>query len=304
MAGDSAAKPSELSRALDAFLQAIVFESGLSDRTLSAYAGDLRRYIASLDDAGIRTPRGIERDHVLEHLIALRKKGLAPRSLARHVSAIRRFHRFLHGEGLVKSDPTADFETPRHVTPLPRVLSPSEVERLIDSVDTTTTRGVRDAAILELFYSCGLRISELTRLPIKDVSVDEASVRVRGKGSKVRLVPLGRTAIHRLNDWLALRSEWKPKDETVFIGRRGKRMSRTSLWQVVKRAARDARLRGNATPHTLRHSFATHLLDGGADLRAVQEMLGHADIGTTQVYTHVSADRLSRAHRDFHPRAK
>ncbi len=297
-------RATDLGRALDGFLQTVVFESGLSEKTLSAYGADLQAYAASLAAAEVTRPRDIERDHVLEYLIGLRKRGLAPRSLARHLSSIRRFHRYLAAEGLLAADPTADFESPRHVQPLPRVLSPAEIERLIDAVDTSTTRGLRDAAILELFYSCGLRVSELAALALKDVFLDESSVRVRGKGSKVRLVPLGRTAAQRLTEWFGVRAAWTPREPIVFIGQRGARMGRMSLWNVVKRAARAANLRGSVKPHTLRHSFATHLLDGGADLRAVQEMLGHADIGTTQIYTHVSADRLSRAHRDYHPRAK
>lgn len=296
--------PTEIDRALDAFLQTAVFEFGLAEKSISAYAHDLRSYVDSLGDAGITRLSQLERDHVLGHLIALRKHGLSPRTLARHLSAIRRFHRYLVSERAMDEDPTADFESPRHVKPLPRVLSPSEVERVIGCVDTTTPRGVRDAAILELFYSCGLRVSELSGLPANDVSMDEASLRVRGKGSKVRLVPLGRECMQRLTRWLEVRTEWKPRDPTLFVGPGGRRMGRTTVWQVVKRASREAHLRGNVTPHTLRHSFATHLLDGGADLRAVQEMLGHADIGTTQIYTHVSADRLSRTHRSFHPRAK
>jgi integrase/recombinase XerD len=298
-----ASRATELDRALDGFLHTVVFESGLSEKTLSAYGADLRAYIASLAAAKVTRPRDIERDHVLGHLIALRKGGLAPRSLARHLSAIRRFHRHLSAEGIISTDPTADFESPRHVKPLPRVLSLSEVERLIASADSTPI-GIRDAAILELLYSCGLRISELGALSIKDVYIEESAVRVRGKGSKVRLVPLGRTVLKRVAEWLDVRAQWKPRDTTVFIGRRGGRMGRTTLWNVVKRAAREANLRGNVKPHTLRHSFATHLLDGGADLRAVQEMLGHSDIGTTQIYTHVSAERLSATHRAHHPRAK
>ena len=294
----------EIDRALDGFLQTVVFESGLSEKTLAAYGADLRAYVKSLSAAEVTRPRGIDRDHVLGHLISLRKSGLAPRSLARHLSAIRRFHRYLAAEKLREPDPTADFESPRHVKPLPRVLSHTEVERLIEAVDTTTTRGLRDATILELFYSCGLRISELAALELKDVGLSESSVRVRGKGSKVRLVPLGRAAIDRVTAWLGSRADWKPRDPAVFIGARGGRMGRTALWDVVKRAAREANLRGNVKPHTLRHSFATHLLDGGADLRAVQEMLGHADIGTTQIYTHVSAERLAGTHRTHHPRAK
>lgn len=297
-------RESELDLALDAFLRTVVYESGLAEKTLSAYASDLKAYISSLRDAAVLVPGRIERDHVLGHLIALRKRGLAPRSLSRHLSAIRRFHQHLAGEKIIESDPTADFESPRHVKSLPNVLSPSEVERVIESPDLTTPKGVRDAAILELFYSCGLRISELAALPLKDVSIEEATVRVRGKGSKVRLVPLGRTAMQRLSAWLGVRAEMQPGESVLFVGPGGKRMGRTTVWQVVKRAARDAHVRGNVTPHSLRHSFATHMLDQGADLRAVQEMLGHADIGTTQIYTHVSSDRLSKAHRAFHPRAK
>lgn len=294
--------PTALDRALDDFLKATVFESGLAEKTLAAYAADLRRYLDALHENGITKPPNILREDVLDHLIALRKDGLAARSIARHLSAIRRFHRFLHAERILDHDPTEDFESPRVVKSLPHVLSNDEVERLIQAPDRSTDEGVRDAAILELFYSCGLRISELAALPLQDVSIEESALRVRGKGSKVRLVPLGEAAIARLQDWLRVRATWKPQGGTVFIGRGGKPMSRTGVWGVVKRAARVAGIRQNVTPHMLRHSFATHLLDNGADLRAVQEMLGHADIATTQIYTHVSTDRLGKAHRQYHPR--
>jgi integrase/recombinase XerD len=162
---------------------------------------------------------------------------------------------------------------------------------------------VRDAAILELFYSCGLRISELAGLPLRDVLLEESQLRVRGKGSKTRIVPVGRGAIDKTHAWLEVRREWKPRDTTLFVTeRRGRRMDRSTVWHVVKRWALAANITQNVTPHMLRHSFATHLLDHGADLRAVQELLGHADIGTTQIYTHVSVERLTKAHREFHPR--
>ncbi|MBM3289246.1 MAG: hypothetical protein FJY92_03765, partial [Candidatus Hydrogenedentes bacterium] len=163
--------------------------------------------------------------------------------------------------------------------------------------------GLRDAAVLELFYSCGLRVSELAGLPLRAVSLEEGAVRVKGKGAKVRIVPLGARAMARIRAWLEVRADGRALEDALFVGARGRRMPRASVWAVVKRYARAANVAQNVTPHMLRHSFATHLLDRGADLRAVQEMLGHADISTTQIYTHVSTDRLGKAHRAFHPRA-
>lgn len=303
-AAHSSAPEGPLQEALDRFLRATVFESGLAEKTLSAYAADLRIYIAFLAGQKITRPDRITRDAILEHLIALRKSGLSPRSSARHLSAIRRFHRFMAQEKIAPDDPTIDFESPRTVRALPGVLSQRDLEKILAAPDTATPEGIRDAAILELFYSSGLRISELAALTMQDVSLGESTVRVRGKGSKVRLAPLGAKAREKINAWLAIRNDWKPKQPVLFITKRGAHMGRTSVWTIVKRAVRNAGVRGEVTPHTLRHTFATHLLDGGADLRAVQEMLGHSDISTTQIYTHVSTDRLAKAHRNFHPRAK
>ncbi len=302
MGSDANEKRTQLAKLVDRYLEASVFESGLAEKTLAAYASDLARYVARLDESGIQKPDDILREDVLDHLIALRKEGLSARSNARHLSSIRRFHLFLAGEGLMEHNPTEDFDAPRVTKSLPHVLSHDEVERLISSPDLGEERGLRDAAILELFYSCGLRISELAQLPLRDVSLEESSLRVRGKGAKVRIVPLGERAADRVQAWLDLRPRWKAKRPTLFLSTRGNAMNRTSVWQVVKNAARAANIRQTVTPHMLRHSFATHLLDNGADLRAVQEMLGHADISTTQIYTHVSTDRLGKAHREFHPR--
>lgn len=288
---------------LDRFLESAAFESGLAEATLAAYGADLRAYLESLESAGVREPQDIDRHHVLNHLIELRKRSLSARSTARHLSAIRSFHAFLRDERAINSDPTEGFESPKLGQNLPHVLSNMEIERMLSMQDLSKSEGIRDAAILELFYSCGLRISELVKLPLRDVALDESAVRVRGKGSKVRIVPLGAKAIERIRAWLSVRNAGKVFDDTLFLGSRGRRMSRTSAWQVVKRYARAANIGKNVKPHMLRHSFATHLLDNGADLRAVQEMLGHADIATTQIYTHVSQERLGRAHRDFHPRA-
>ncbi|MBP7428919.1 MAG: site-specific tyrosine recombinase XerD [Candidatus Hydrogenedentes bacterium] len=301
--GNGMTASGQLRRLLDQFLEASVFESGLADKSLDAYAGDLGAYTAHLEQSGVSDPNQITRDHVLGHLIALRKGGLSARSAARHLSAIRRFHRFLREEHLADRDPTEGMDSPRLIRALPHVLSALEVERLLAAPDLSRKHGLRDAAILELFYACGLRISELANLPLREVSLEESMVRVRGKGSKVRIVPLGGRAIARIQAYLPVRAQGRVLDDALFLGARGRRMSRTSVWQVVKRAAQSANIRQNVTPHMLRHSFATHLLDHGADLRAVQEMLGHADVSTTQIYTHVSVDRLSRAHKNFHPRS-
>lgn len=292
-----------LANLIDRYMASAVFERGLSEKTLSAYAADLERYAKGLEEDGIRSPDDIMREDVLDHLIALSKDGLSARSLARHLSAVRGFHRFLCEERIVENDPAVDIDTPRLIRSLPRSLSYTEIDRLLDAPGLSPPDDARDAAILELFYSCGLRISELILLPLRDVSLDESVVRVRGKGAKVRLVPLGGRAIERIRGYLAVREDGKVLDDTLFLSSRGRRMSRTLAWQIVKRHAIAANIPANVTPHMLRHSFATHLLDNGADLRAVQEMLGHADITTTEIYTHVSVERLSRAHKQFHPRA-
>ena len=296
------AHASELDRALDRFLESAVFEDGLSERTLAAYGADLRAYLAGLAESGVERPGDVVREDITDHLLALGASRLAARSVARHLTAIRRFHRFLAREQLAETDPSETFDSPRILRALPHWLGVDEVERLLAAPETDTPEGVRDAALLELFYSCGLRLSEAAGLALRDVSLEEASVRVRGKGSKTRIVPLGRAAVDKLRAWLDARAAWKPPTPVVFVNDRGRALSRTAVWQIVKHHARGAGIARNVTPHMLRHSFATHLLDNGADLRAVQELLGHADISTTQIYTHVSVERLTRAHKEFHPR--
>jgi integrase/recombinase XerD len=287
---------------LDRFMEGAVFEAGLSDRTLSAYAADLRRYLEYLDEQGIDSVADILREDVLDHIGALQAQGLSPRSCARHLSAIRRFHRFLLDENIASHDPAASFDAPRLTRTLPHYLSAEEIERLLAAPEKDPENAERDSAILELFYSCGLRISELAGLPLKNIDLDEGFVRVRGKGAKVRLVPLGARAAAKIRRWLDVRAKGPIHMDALFLSKRGRGMSRGIIWRIVKYYARAANIQQNVTPHMLRHSFATHLLDHGADLRAVQEMLGHADIGTTQIYTHVSVERLSQAHKKFHPR--
>lgn len=299
---DAEPKPNAFGPFLDRYLQAAIFELGLAEKTLAAYAADLRLYLAHLDALDVETTDAILREDILDHLGALQAQGLSTRSITRHLSAIRGFHRFLVDEGVCKANPAADFDSPRLARRLPQWLSSEEVERLLAAPDLAPKHNARDAAILEIFYSCGLRISELANLPIRSVALEESALRVQGKGSKVRIVPLGQRAIERVVAWIAVREQNPIHDNTLFLSPRGKRLSRSSVWAIVKRHARAANIRQNVTPHMLRHSFATHLLDHGADLRAVQEMLGHADIATTQIYTHVSVERLSQAHKAYHPR--
>ena len=294
-----------LDTALDRYLEMAVFEAGLSEATLSAYGADLRRYIGFLTDNGVGSAEEVVREDVLDHLGSLIASGLQARSLARHLSAIRRFHVFLRDERLAPLDPSEGIETPQLARLLPHSLSNDEVERLLAApgLDPDAAHGIRDAAILELFYSCGLRISELANLPVNHADLAESMVRVRGKGSKVRIVPLGARAREAIRAWHRVRETQLRLDDTLFLTAKGKRMSRGMVWKVVKHWVRAAGIARNVTPHMLRHSFATHLLDHGADLRAVQELLGHADISTTQIYTHVSIARQQEAHRKFHPRA-
>jgi integrase/recombinase XerD len=291
-----------LEHLLDRFLEMAVFEAGLAERTLSAYAADLRGYVQALAEDEVFGADAITRDDVLDYVQSLQEAGQAERSTARRLSAIRRFHRYLLEEGHTTTDPTATLESPRLSQVLPHYLSAAEIERLLATPQGDTEEGLRDAALLEVFYACGLRISEMVSLPMKDVSLDEGTVRVRGKGNKVRLVPLGRRAMERVRAWHAVRAQWAKRDGALFLTPKGRHMSRTGVWRVVKHYARLANIRQNVTPHMLRHSFATHLLDHGADLRAVQEMLGHSSISTTQIYTHVSVERLAKAHKEFHPR--
>ncbi len=293
----------ELLRAYDRFMEIAVFEQGLAEKTLAAYGDDLTRYLQLLAAQGVSEPSHIQRKHLTDHMGGLGAAGLSKRSVARHVSAIRRFHFFLLDDGLVEEDVTEGIALPRLDKTLPHYLSRAEVEALLEAPREAQRFQERDMAMLELFYSCGLRISELANLPLADIRLDESSLRVRGKGTKVRLVPLGEGAIAKVQDWLGVRATMQAMDNTLFLSSRGKRLSRQSIWNRVKLHARTANITQNVTPHMLRHSFATHLLDNGADLRAVQEMLGHSAIHTTQIYTHVSSERLSKAHEEFHPRS-
>lgn len=283
-------------------------ERQLSKNTLSSYRRDLESYIEHLHKKlALTSLREVERTHILLHLEALRSQGIAARTVARHISSIRSFHQFLLREKLTETDPTIHLEMPQIEQKLPKVLSIEEIDLLIGAPDRNKPQGIRDVAMLELLYGTGMRISELIGLNVEDVHLTMGFVRVFGKGGKERIVPLGKSAIRAIDGYLqTARSKLQgtyPKTEAFFINQRGKRLTRQGCWKLLKEHAAKADIKKEITPHTLRHSFATHLIENGADLRAVQEMLGHADISTTQIYTHISKTRLSEVYKQFHPRA-
>jgi len=292
--------------AIDRFLDYLVFERGLSANTREAYGNDLETLRDYLASQKITEPLQVEREHVLEFLAAEDRRGLAPASLSRRLVAIKVFFAHEVEEGRLVENPTAHLETPTLWQTLPGWLTHDEVEQLLASPAGGTREGTRDRAILELFYATGLRVSELAGLQLDQLFLDEAYVRVLGKGGKVRVVPVGSHAIEALRHYLVEgRPLFQPDiaDRSVFISRIGRGLSRVGVWRIVTSHARRAGIEKHLTPHTLRHSFASHLLENGAPLRVIQEMLGHADVATTQIYTHVDQKRLLSLHRQFHPRA-
>jgi len=290
---------------LESFRDFLALESGHSANTVEAYLRDLRRMGDFATSRGIRDPARLTRVLLREFVFLLKDLGLSPSSIRRSVSAIRTYYGFLLGEGRVKDDPSDRLESPRRGRVLPETLSVSEVEALLASPKVEQPLAWRDRSLLELAYGAGLRVSELCSLGLTDLLLTENLIRVFGKGSKERLVPIGRSVIGAVSVYLhTMRPELdrgKSKGR-VLLNARGEPLSRVGAWGVVKRAAERAGIKKRVTPHTLRHSFATHLLEGGADLRAVQEMLGHADLSTTQIYTHVDREYLRSVHKQFHPR--
>ena len=294
-----------MDEALQQYLTHLAVERGLSGNSLGSYASDLKRYLAFLKTKNIGDLQTVERKLVSEFLSLLMGYGLSPVSLSRNISALRGFHRFLASEGITKTDPTGNIETPRLDKKLPEVLDLSEVEKLLAQPDPASLLGLRDKAMLELLYACGLRVSELLTLKTSDLFFDQDFIRCIGQGSKERIVPVGRSARnwtdrYRQGSRPALLKKFST--EVLFLNNRGRPMSRMGFWKLLKAYAQKAGIKKRVHPHILRHSFATHLLEGGADLRSVQEMLGHADISTTQIYTHVDREYLKEVHRQFHPR--
>lgn len=290
---------------LEGFRDFLALEAGHSQHTVDNYLRDLRRLAEFADARGLNDPAALTRPLLRDFVFALKDLGLSAATIRRHVSAVRTYFGFLLGEGIVREDPSDRLESPRLGRTLPETLSVPEIEALLAAPSIDEPLGWRDRALLELGYGAGLRVSELCGLGLTDLVLSEGLVRVLGKGSKERLVPIGRSVLGALSVYLhTLRPtlDRGASKQRVFLNNRGQPLSRVGAWGIVKRAATRAGLTKTVTPHTLRHSFATHLLEGGADLRAVQEMLGHADLSTTQIYTHVDREYLRSVHRQYHPR--
>lgn len=287
------------------FLDFISIEKGLSRNTLLSYARDLRQYTGFLKKKKIADLDRVGRSEITDFLLGEKDRGLSARSVSRSLVAVRMFHRFLAREGRLKEDVAEALEAPKICKTLPEVLSVSEIETLLKVPDVRKAQGRRDQACLELMYAAGLRVSEAANLKLVHLSLDEGILRVRGKGEKERLVPVGRLALRSVKRYTGgVRSRLLKgrAEDALFVTRAGRKMSRQAIWAMLKKAAHEAGLRKKVTPHILRHSFATHLLENGADLRVVQELLGHADISTTQIYTHMDKSRLKGIHQKFHPR--
>ncbi|BDG06558.1 site-specific tyrosine recombinase XerD [Anaeromyxobacter oryzae] len=297
---------SPLEPALDLFLAHVRVEKGLAENSVEAYGRDLRRYVEHLGKMGITAWEKVSRTEIQAHLAELVRTGLSPRSQARALSAIRSLHRLLYAEKLTPADPSDEIDAPRPGRRLPSLLSQDEVTALLAGPDVRRAAGLRDRAMLEILYATGLRVSELVGLQLNDVNLETRVLLARGKGSKERLVPVGAPAAEAVKAYLAVARERLLKgrrSKDLFVTPRGARLTRQGFAKLLDRYARQAGIRRKISPHKLRHSFATHLLAGGADLRAVQEMLGHADVSTTQIYTHVDRTHARRLHERFHPRA-
>lgn len=296
---------SPLRDSIDDFLEHMEVERGLSLNTIAAYRADLEAYALFLERLKVRGADAVAEEHVRRYARE-RLDRLAPHSVSRLLSCLRTFHRYLVFSGAARSDPTVRVSGPRAPRRLPDVLSVPDMEALLEAVDASTPLGVRDRALLEVAYGAGLRVSELLSLRFSNLFLDDGYLRCMGKGAKERVVPVGSAAI----EWVRrYRRDARPilaktaQSDVVFLNARGRALTRMGFWKILQKHVRTAGIRERVKPHTLRHSFATHLLEGGADLRAVQQMLGHADISTTQIYTSVDREYLKEIHRSFHPRA-
>ncbi|GFE58422.1 site-specific tyrosine recombinase XerD [Geobacter sp. AOG1] len=290
---------------LDLFLNYLLVEKGLAAHTLEAYSRDIGKYLEFLTTEGCTAVDRIRPLDVAAFIAREKDAGLAPRSRARALSAVRMFHRFLQVEQYADTNPTSIIEAPKVMGKLPSILSGREVESLLAAPAGTDWLPLRDRAMLEVLYATGLRVSELVGLRVRDVNLDAGYLLTMGKGSKERLVPLGESSRSVLREYVgAVRNSLDRRGGCpyLFLSRLGGPMSRQAFWNIIKKRAQEAGIHKNISPHTLRHSFATHLLENGADLRSVQMMLGHADLSTTQIYTHVTRERLKRLHEEFHPR--
>lgn len=291
---------------LERFQDYLALEAGNRRNTVTSYLRDVTRLAEYSASRGVQVPEQLSAAQLRDFIYFLKDLGLAPTTIRRQISAIRTYFKFLVGEGIAARDPSERIESPKRWRTLPAVLSVAEIDKLLGAPNTDAPLAIRDRALLEFAYATGVRVSELVGVKLQDISFQDRVVRVFGKGSKERLVPFGKTAMGVISMYAR---ETRPTLDrgksrgVLFLNARGTPLSRVGAWGIIKANARRAGLAKRVTPHTLRHTFATHLLEGGADLRAVQEMLGHADLSTTQLYTHVDRDYLRTVHRSYHPRA-
>lgn len=291
---------------LQSFIHYLTVEKGLSKNTLESYKRDLKQFIAYLRKSEQSKIEEISRQNIVSYLMVLREQGKATSTISRSMASIRAFFQFLLRDQKIISDPSIHLETPKIERRLPKVLSIAEVEALLQAPQSSTAFGQRDRAMLELLYATGIRVSELISLSLEDVHLQMGFVKCLGKGSKERVIPLGRVAIESLEQYIQVgrhKLDKKKRSKALFLNHHGNPISRQGFWKIIKKHAKDAGIEKDIMPHTIRHSFATHLLENGADLRSVQEMLGHADISTTQIYTHVTKTRLKDVYSKAHPRA-
>jgi integrase/recombinase XerD len=294
-----------MNQLLDQFLHYLVVEKGLSKNTIEAYSHGLNRFLDHLRKKEIGDWAKVSKFEVRAFLLLLKRQGLSTKTVVRNLVAIRTFFKFLVQEGFLEFNPVEELESPKVAKTLPKILSLKEVEQLLEQPNPKTPLGTRDRAMLELLYATGMRVSELTQLPTHQINLEGGYVLLCGKGSKERIVPIGKEAVKWVDLYLKTAREKLAKGRespTLFINRSGKGMSRQRFWKNLKAYGQRAGIRKRITPHLLRHSFASHLLERGADLRSVQMMLGHVDISTTQIYTHVTGERLKKVHQRYHPR--
>ncbi|HQG30602.1 MAG TPA: site-specific tyrosine recombinase XerD [Deltaproteobacteria bacterium] len=288
---------------IDSFLEYLVVERSVAENTISAYENDLKSFFEWMEEKG-KDIGGIGKSDLTDFSSSLKSRKLKSTSISRRLSAVRQFYRFLLEEGGIKKDPTREMVTPKRGKYLPQVLSTDEVDRLLAAPDVSTPMGTRDKAMIELLYATGLRVSELVGLKMHMLNLSVGYLICRGKGGKERLVPIGESAIRWLKEYITVvrPAVVRKSSDVLFCSNRGAAMTRQNFWYMIRRYAYEAGIMKSISPHVLRHSFATHLLAGGADLRSVQMMLGHSDISTTQIYTHINAARLKQIHERYHPR--
>lgn len=289
-----------LKEKIDDFLNFIRFEKGLSENTVLAYKSDILIFIKFLNEHKISK---VTEETIMDFIFALKNKNYSTLSIARMLVAVKNYYKFLVNEKILSVSPFENMDSFKVRKKIPEVLTEKDIENLLNQPDTSTKEGIRDKAILELLYSAGIRVSELVNMELTDINFDEKILRCFGKGKKERLVPVGDYVVEAIKNYLKIRNEISNKfSNFLFITRLGKKFTRAGIWKIIKIYAKKAGITKNVYPHIFRHSFATHLLKGGADLRSVQEMLGHSDISTTQIYTHIDRSHLKNIHKKFHPR--